>query len=121
TVSASAQAPAPSPGEDPGVPQVTGTGAKKAPEPADEENDGWFDVSSFLDKKYGFLPIVMPVTEPAVGYGAKGGLMFLSKSFGDIYAGLGRPNIAFVGGMGTSNGTWGAFVGDVRYWLDDHL
>lgn len=26
-----------------------------------------------------------------------------------------------VGGMGTENGSWGMFAGDVRYWLDDRL
>ena len=31
------------------------------------KEDGWFDVSGFLDEKYGFLPIVLPITEPAVG------------------------------------------------------
>ena len=72
--------------------------------------DGWFDASSFLDEKYGFLPIVMPITEPAVGYGAAGGLMFLSESFGDASAGLGRHNITFVGGMGTASGSWDCLV-----------
>src|SRR5690348_11474362 len=41
--------------------------------------DGWLDVSEFLEEKYGFLPLVVPITEPAVGYGAAGGLLFLSK------------------------------------------
>ena len=30
-------------------------------------DDGWFDVSGFLDEKYGFLPLAVPITEPAVG------------------------------------------------------
>jgi len=85
------------------------------------KGDGWPDFSSFLDEKYGFLPVVMPVTEPAVGYGAAGGLAFLSKSLGQASQGLGRPNITFVGGMGTANGSWGALAGDSRYWLNDHL
>ena len=85
------------------------------------EQDGWPDASAFLDKKYGFLPIAMPITEPAVGYGAAGGLMYLSKSFGDASAGLGRPNITFVGAMGTANKSWGVFAADVRYWLRDHV
>jgi outer membrane protein assembly factor BamA len=90
-------------------------GKPKAP------GDGWPDLSNFLDDKYGFLPIAMPITEPAVGYGAAGGLAFLSKSLGQASQGLGRPNITFVGGMGTANGSWGALAGDSRYWLDDHL
>ncbi len=33
---------------------------------------GWFDVSGFLDTAYGFVPLVVPITEPAVGYSAAG-------------------------------------------------
>jgi outer membrane protein assembly factor BamA len=84
------------------------------------EDDGWLDVSEFLDEKYGFLPIAMPITEPAVGYGAGGGLMFISSPLGgEQDKKYQRPNISAVGGFGTENGTWGAFAGDMRYWLDD--
>jgi outer membrane protein assembly factor BamA len=74
-----------------------------------------------LDEKYGFLPIVMPITEPAVGYGAAGILAFLSKPLGAAKQGLGRPNITIAGGFGTENGTWGVMAADMRYWLDDRL
>jgi len=84
-------------------------------------DDGWLDVSGFLDKAYGFLPVVIPITEPAVGYGAAGGLAFIDKPLGKAQAGYGRPNITFVGGMGTENGTWGVMAGDMRHWLDDRL
>jgi len=107
--------PTPSPTDDPG-----GT-APSAEPPKKKPGDDWLDVSPFLDQVYGFLPIASPITEPAVGYGAAGGLMFLSKSFGDAEAGLGRPNVTFLGGFGTENGSWGLFGGDVRYWLRDHL
>ncbi|HKP58703.1 MAG TPA: BamA/TamA family outer membrane protein [Polyangiales bacterium] len=92
-------------------------------EPADKKpgDDGWPDISSFLDQKFGFLPIVVPITEPAVGYGAAFGAAFLSKPFGAARQGLGRPNVTFVGGMATENGSWGAFAADMRYWLDDRL
>ncbi len=83
--------------------------------------DGWLDVSEFLDEKFGFMPVVIPITEPAVGYGAGGGLAFISKPLSAAEAGYGRPNITMVGGLGTENGTWGAVVGDVRHWLDDRL
>lgn len=83
--------------------------------------DGWPDLSSFLDEKYGFLPLVFPITEPAVGYGVIGGLAFISKPLGAARDGLGRPNISFVGGMVTENGSWGVFAADMRHWLDDRL
>jgi Omp85 superfamily domain len=91
--------------------------ASVAPKP----DDGWPDLSGFLDTKFGFLPIAMPITEPAVGYGAAAGVAFLSKSLGETSEGLGRPNITFAGGFGTANGSWGAAAADLRYWLEDHV
>ena len=95
-----------------------GKGEAKGKATAD---DGWPDMSDFLDQKYGFLPIVMPITEPAVGYGAAGGLLFLSKPLAAAAAGRGRPSITMVGGFGTANGSWGVMAGDMRYWLDDRI
>src|SRR4051812_15849985 len=121
-----AQTAAPAPADEPPA-LAAGASPTDTPAKSDQpkapaaKGDGWPDMSAFLDEKYGFLPIAMPITEPAVGYGAVGGLAFLSKSFGDAAKGLGRPNITFVGGMGTSNGSWGAFGIDSRYWLEDHL
>jgi outer membrane protein assembly factor BamA len=83
--------------------------------------DGWLDVSGFLDEKYGFLPVVLPITEPAVGYGAAGGLAFINQPLGEAQAPYDRPNITFVGGLGTENGSWGVVAGDVRHWLDDRV
>jgi outer membrane protein assembly factor BamA len=104
--------------------QPTGTSTPEttdAPSKFRSAEDGCLDVSGFLEQKYGFLPIVLPITEPAVGYGAGGGLMFLSRPLPQTEDGLGRPNITVVGGFGTENGTRGGFVGDLRYWLDDHF
>ena len=84
-------------------------------------DDGWLDVSGFLDERYGFLPVGIPITEPAVGYGGAAGLAFLSKPLGEARAGHGRPDISLVGGLGTQNGTWGAVVADIRHWFGDRL
>ena len=84
-------------------------------------DDGWLDVSGFLDEKYGFLPLAIPITEPAVGYGAAVALAFISKPLGEARAGFGRPDITIAGGLGTENGSWGLLVGDIRHWLDDRL
>jgi outer membrane protein assembly factor BamA len=95
--------------------------ATNAPSRFRSPEDGALDVSAFLEEKYGFLPVVIPITEPAVGYGAAGGLMFLSKPLPQAPDGLGRPSITVVGGLATANGSWGTLAGDTRYWLDDHL
>jgi len=65
--------------------------------------------------------VVLPITEPAVGYGAAGGLAFISKPLGQIESGYDRPNVTVVGGLGTDNGSWGAVAGDLRNWLDGRL
>jgi hypothetical protein len=89
--------------------------AAQTPRPATPD-DGWPDMSGFLDKKYGFLPIGTMITEPAVGFGAAVGLAFIDAPFGS-----GRPDITFVGGMGTENGSKGAFAGDMRHWFGGRL
>ena len=83
--------------------------------------DGWLDISGFLDQAHGFVPLFVPITEPAVGLGGTGVLIFIDKQEGDAAAGFGRPNISAVGVLGTDNGTRGAFAGDMRHWLDDRL
>ena len=60
-------------------------------------DDGWFDVSGFLDQKYGFIPLVMPITEPAVGFGVAGGVAFIDKPLGE---GLTAPGVHHVCSLG---------------------
>ena len=108
--SASAQTPSGAPAE-----------TTVSPSKLRSSEDGWFDVSGFLDEKYGFLPVAIPITEPAVGFGAAAGLSFISKPLGEARPGFGRPDITLVGGLATENGSWGALAGDVRHWLDDRL
>jgi len=84
-------------------------------------DDGWLDMSQFVDQAYGFIPIIVPITEPAVGIGALGALVFIDKPEHQAGAGFGRPNITMVGGLATENGTKGAIAGDIRYWMDDSI
>jgi outer membrane protein assembly factor BamA len=93
----------------------------KAPSKFRSAEDGWLDLSAFIDQAYGFAPLVVPITEPAIGYGAAGGLAFIDKPQDEAQAGFGRPNITAVGGLATDNDTWGAMAGDSRYWLDSRL
>ena len=102
------------------VPSSSAT-VTNAPSKLRSAEDGWLDISEFVDQAYGFVPLVIPITEPAVGYGGLGGLAFIDKPRGEAQAGFGRPNITAVGGLGTENGTWGVGAADVRHWLDDRL
>ncbi|MGD8555880.1 MAG: BamA/TamA family outer membrane protein [Chromatiales bacterium] len=84
-------------------------------------DDGWFDLSSFLDKAHGFVPVISPITEPAVGYGAVGALVFVDRdTSGKEQAGV-RPNIAAVGAMATENGSRGKFAAHLGTWMDGNL
>jgi len=85
------------------------------------KDDGWLDASGFIDQAYGFIPLVIPITEPAVGYGATVGLVFVDREVENAEAGFGRPNLTFVGGLQTENDTKGVFAADSRYWFDDHM
>lgn len=91
------------------------------PESLRSAEDGMLDLSAFIDQAYGFLPLVIPITEPAVGLGAVTALAFIDKQNPEAGAGFGRPNISVIGGLATENGTRGVVLGDIRYWLDDRL
>lgn len=83
--------------------------------------DGWFDISGFLDTGHGFVPIAAPITEPAIGYGAAGGLVFIRRHPPLPSGHYRRPNMTLVGGMGTENGTWAGFAGHSGSWRDDRM
>jgi hypothetical protein len=83
--------------------------------------DGWLDMSKFLDSAYGFVPLIVPITEPAVGYGAAGALVFIDREGAGQGGERSRPNIAAVGGLATENGTTGLFAGHLGTWMDGRL
>jgi len=86
-----------------------------------DTRDGWLDVSGFLDTAYGFVPVVAPITEPAVGYGAVGALVFIDRPPAQAARVAERPNIAVVGAAGTQNGTQGVFALHLGTWLGGRL
>jgi len=99
---------------------------------ADEEpsliidaEDGAFDISDFLSSRTGFLPLVMPVTEPAVGYGLAGALAFFHDKPRVVQTPEGPrvvpPNVTAVGGMATENDSWAAFAGHMHQWQDGRI
>ena len=93
--------------------------AARAEESDFKGDDGWFDVSNFVQKAYGFVPVIAPITEPAVGYGAAGALVFISR---DKNAPAGtRPDLYLGGGMYTESQSWGGFGGYSGNLLDGDL
>jgi hypothetical protein len=86
-----------------------------------DPEDGWFDVSSFLEHPAGFLPVVIPITEPALGYGAVVGAAFLHPREEAGAEGWVRPDMTFAAGMGTENGSEGVFGGNSSLWNDGNF
>jgi len=94
--------------------------ARRDPRFFDPE-DGWLDISGFLDTAYGFVPVVAPITEPAVGYGAVGALVFVDRRPRSPDGRPSRPNIAVLGAARTQNGTQGAFAAHLGTWREGRL
>lgn len=79
--------------------------------------DNAIDLSDFLINHHGVLPIAMPITEPAIGYGAAvGGLYFIPKENPKS-----RPDIVVAAVGLTSNNTWLVGGGYNGYWKDDKI
>jgi hypothetical protein len=113
---------------------VPGTGAfsQSAPPPAGgslfrDPEDGAFDISGWAATRTGFIPVLSPITEPAVGYGAALGLVLIH---GGGFAGMQHapkgvtgkpvpPDVSVVGGALTENETWAAIAGHVGFWGGD--
>ena len=83
--------------------------------------DGWFDLSRFLEHPHGFLPLVVPITEPALGYGAVVGAAFLDPRESAGAEGWARPNISLAGGLWTEGGSDGLFAANSSLWEEGDL
>lgn len=85
------------------------------------DDDGKFDISDFLLTKYGFMPMPLIVTEPAVGYGAGLNLMFLHDSLASSAQRKSPPSISGVLGLGTENGTLFGAAYHIGFWEEDTI
>lgn len=93
-----------------------------------DDTDGMPDMSNYLsENRYGFLPIPVVITEPAIGYG--GGLfaLFLHDT-ADSKAAKSRPDAPAIppamsafGGGATQNGTWFVGGGHRHTWHNDSI
>ena len=89
-----------------------------------DPDDSWFDMTAFLDSKYGFMPVPIIITEPAVGYGGGAALVYLHDRMGDVRKGEGKkgpPSISAIVGGATENGTWFAGGGHFGSWREDTM
>jgi hypothetical protein len=83
--------------------------------------DNAFDISKFLLELHGFLPIISPITEPAVGYGAVGAAVFFIPKKEPQGKGFQMPDIVGLAGGLTQNGTWLAGGGYFGFWKNNSI
>ncbi len=82
-----------------------------------DSTDNALDLSHFLTKKRGVLPLIIPITEPAVGYGAvAAGLFFVPSKKPKKQADI----IVAAAGL-TTNGTWLVGGGYLGFWKEDRI
>ena len=91
-----------------------------------DASDGELDLSDYLLRHRGALPIPIIVTEPAVGYGGGLGLAYFSQSFEErAEASRARgepvqpPDVSVGVGLKTENGTWAGGIGHLGFWDGD--
>jgi len=86
--------------------------------------EGDLDASEYMSQAYGFLPVPIIITEPAVGYGGGLTLVYLHDTFMGTESSSGRripPSISGVVAVRTENGTQGFGGFHIGYWLEDTL
>jgi outer membrane protein assembly factor BamA len=89
-----------------------------------DANDSMLDLSEHLSQIYGFIPIPIIITEPAIGYGGGATLFYLHDTFMGKKGKSGKnipPSISGVIAAATQNGTWIAGAFHLGYYLEDTL
>jgi len=86
-----------------------------------DPRDGCVDLASFIEHPADFLPLVVPITEPALGYGAVVAAVLLDPREHAGSAGWARPNVTVVGGMLTEDGSEGLFAANSTLWGDGDI
>lgn len=87
-----------------------------------DTTDNAFDISSWMDNLFGFVPVATVITEPALGIGVAGALVFVNRKYdteGKLR--LQPPDVYGLGGMYTSNGSWGMGGGYMGFWKEDRI
>ena len=103
-----------------------GPALAQVPERFRDAEDGQLDLSDYLLRHRGVLPMPLVVTEPAVGYGGGLALAYFSQSFeqsAEASRAAGEPvippDIAVAAAIKTENGTWAGGAGYMGFWDHD--
>ena len=83
-----------------------------------DTTDNAFDLSNWLLRREGILPVPTIITEPAVGFGGAAALLYFHSSFLER---KGPPDISGVAGGYTENRTWGLGAFHAGFWKNDRI
>jgi outer membrane protein assembly factor BamA len=86
--------------------------------------EGDLDLSHYLSQAYGFLPVPIIITEPAIGYGGGAAIVYLHDKFVGRKGASGRnipPSMSGLILAATENGTKIAGGFHLGYYLEDRL
>jgi hypothetical protein len=84
--------------------------------------DNYPDLSQWMASSYGFTPLFVPITEPAIGVGLVGGIIYFHKDKNEVDNQNNEPpSVSGLGGLYTSNESWGIFGGHIGYWKQDRI
>ena len=86
-----------------------------------DPEDGAFDISALLASRTGFIPMIVPITEPALGVGVGGGLAYFHPQTESEKENRISPSISAGGGMYTANGSWAVFGGHKGIWKNGRI
>jgi hypothetical protein len=92
-----------------------------------DPEDGAFDLTGWLATQTGVLPVISPITEPAVGYGANvmgvlihgGGMAGFKNAPRGVTGKPVPPSVSVAGGAWTENDTWAGYVAHLGFWGGD--
>lgn len=84
--------------------------------------DNHIDFSEILRTKYGFVAVPTIITEPAIGYGVGGGLVFIHRDPVKIKSGENSPpSFSGIGGFYTESKSWAVGGGHFGVWKDGDI
>jgi len=95
--------------------------AQEKPKLFKDSLDNAFNISHYMYNLHGLLPVISPITEPAVGYGGAAALVYFIPKKPSETKKFQMPDIATGFGGYTQNGTWfagGAYMG---FWKNDKV
>jgi hypothetical protein len=87
-----------------------------------DPEDGMFDLGGAIEGGFGFVPVPIIITDPALGVGGGVALSYIHPTDTSVAEDRRSPNsVTGLAGMATTNGSWLAGVGHKHYFANDSV